>query len=367
MKLAVVATNSWYLWNFRKETLAAFVAAGHETVCICDNPLYFERLRALGVEVRKVSFGSRRLGGWRVLQSVWALRTTLREEAPEVVLGFTLKANAILGLAIGKRARRWIAVIAGQGALKGSSRNRKRLLHRALRVLMRRAERIVFQNQADQAEWIERNIAQADRVSLISGSGVDVSVWQPFEPKEQPIEVFCHARLLKEKGIGDFLALSRAARKRGLDAEFHLAGPSISELEGGFPMPQIREAEARGEVVFHGSIDNVRPLFHGRTIGCLLSRYGEGVPRSLIETLAMGRPVLMSEISGCEDILSNENGIAVNLASVNWQDEALDFIEQLSKDPERYRDLCSKSRALAEEKFDVGDNIATLMAFIEGH
>lgn len=364
LKIAVVATNSWYLWNFRKETLAEMIAAGHEVLCICGNPDYFECLRGIGVSVRNVTFGPRGLHLGAFCKAHKALRTELSLFQPDVVLGFTLQANAQIGLAR-RQWGRWVAVIAGQGALAQAGALRRWMTFLALRPLMRRAAAVAFQNEVDLKSWNTAGLVLPERASLMAGSGVDLEAWTP-EPADGPIDVLCHARLLRAKGIGHFLYLAKRAKERGLDVRFHLAGFSITQEFGGFPMAEIEAAAMRGEITFHGALDDVRPLFKGRTIGCLLTEYGEGKPRSLIEALAAGRPLLMSKIAGCDDLVCYNNGLAVDLSKADWSDQALEFIKRLSRDPMLYRTLAENSRTLAEVRFGVRDNIKALMSLIEG-
>ena len=365
LKIAVVATNSWYLWNFRKETLVALREAGHEVICFCGNRDYFERLSRLGVEVRNVEFGPRRVRIGTLWQTQRALRSQLDDFGPDVVLGFTLLANVHVGL-WGPKASRWIAVIAGQGALAQYGALRQRLTLGLLRPMMQKASAVVFQNEVDLADWTDAGLVPPNRAHLVAGSGVDLAAWRPVHPAEGPINVLCHARLLRAKGIGHFLSLAKIAREKGLAAHFHLAGFAIPETQGGFPIAEIKAAEARGEITYHGALDDVRPLFQGRTVGCLLSEYGEGKPRSLIEALAAGCPILMSKIRGCDDLVGEANGVSVDLGSSGWRAEALAFIAALAADEDLYRTMGERSRALAQSKFDVRDNVTRLLELVEG-
>ncbi len=341
LKIAVVATNSWYLWNFRKETLVALMDAGHEVLCVCGNADYSDRLAQLGVAVRDVDFGPRRVKLGALWRAQDILRAILDDFQPDAVLSFTLLANMHVGLS-GARSARWIAVIAGQGALVEYGAMKRFAILGLLRVLLGRASKVVFQNGADCVAWTQAKVVDHARTHLIAGSGVDLDAWSPAPIKGGPLEVVCHARLLRSKGIGHFLTLAQKAKLNGLNARFHLAGFDIPEGQGGFPMSDIRAAADRGEITFHGALDDVRPLFQGPSVGCLLSEYGEGKPRSLIEALAAGRPILMSEIAGCADLIENANGYIVDLKSPNWTQNALEHLNHLDKNRAHYASMAEK-------------------------
>lgn len=365
LKIAVVATNSWYLWNFRKETLVALRDAGHEVLCVCGNADYTDRLAGLGVAVLNVDFGPRRVKLGALWRTQKILRSILDDFQPDAVLSFTLLANVHVGLS-GERSARWIAVIAGQGALVEYGAMKRFATLGLLRWSLARASKVVFRNSADCTAWTQARVVDQARTHLISGSGVDLDAWSPAPIASGPLEIVCHARLLRSKGIGHFLTLARQAKLIGLNARFQLAGFAIPEGQGGYPMSDIRAADERGEITFHGALDDVSPLFQGPTVGCLLSEYGEGKPRSLIEALAVGRPILMSEIAGCADLIENSNGYAVDLTKPSWTQDALEHLTRLDADRALYASMAAKSRTLAEMRFDVRDNIRTLQSLLEG-
>lgn len=155
------------------------------------------------------------------------------------------------------------------------------------------------------------------------------------------------------RGIGDYIELAKRVRKQAPEIRFLLAGPVIPEDQGGFPAEKIAVAEAEGHIRFIGMLEDVRPVLAGRTLGCLLTRYKEGIPRSMIEFLAVGRPILVSNFDGAEDLVPDPGiGRIVNLSESSWLETASEFVQEVAANSLTYTRICAEAHRLAKLRFD---------------
>lgn len=365
-KIALVATDAWYVWNFRATTIRRLIAEGYDVTVYCGNRAYLGHVKALGARPVHIELDGRRVRPLQELGALLHLARALRRDRPDVVLSFNPKGNLYSGLVRNILRFGWIANVSGLGVLGEAQGMRGQAIAALFRVAFRKIDHTFFQNDIDLANWTKAAIVPDIRASRQYGTGVNLEEFAEVAPPDGPLEVVCIARLLEKKGIGEYIVLAEKVRARVPEVHFLLAGALVPADQGGFPADRIEAAEAAGHIQFLGMLDDVRPVLAGRTIGCLLTRYKEGIPRSMIEFLATSRPILVSEFDGASDLVpGKENGQIVDLGAPDWLDTAATFVEQLATDPAHYGALCAEARNLAERRFDGDVGIDEYVAHIE--
>lgn len=365
-QIAIIATDSWYIWNFRSATIRRLLAEGHAVTVYCGNSAYFRKLEALGVRPIHVPLDGRKIRPLRELKALVLLALALKRDRSSVILSFNPKGNLFAGLIRRLFKFGWIANVSGLGILGEAKGFSARAVAALFRFAFHKVDHAFFQNDVDLGNWTENRIVAGDRASRQYGTGVDLDEFAKVEPPEGPVQVVCIARLLEKKGIGEYIALAESVRKRIPEVQFLLAGTVVPVDQGGFPADRIALAEAEGYIRFLGMLEDVRPVLASRSIGCLLTRYREGIPRSMIEFLATGRPILVSNFDGAEDLVSGaENGRIVDLNSATWMDSASKFIVEAATSPAHYAALGRESRRLAEQRFDGDVGISEYLDLID--
>lgn len=364
--IAIVATDSWYIWNFRARTIQRLRDIGHTVTCYCGNPDYMSRLSDLGATTHLLALDGRRANPLREGLALMTLMRALQRDRPDVVLSFNPKGNFYTGLTRRLFRFGWIANVSGLGVLgekKGAFGN---LLRRLFRFSFGTVDRVIFQNAEDLDAWVADGIVPQVRTTRQFGSGVDLTDFPVVHPPSGPLNVVCLARLLEKKGIGDFIALAKKVRTTAPEVQFLLAGKPVPVAEGGVPSQIIEDAHRDGHITYLGMLDDVRPVVMQRTVGCLLTRYKEGVPRSMIEFLATGRPILISNFNGSHDLVGpHDSGKIVDLTRTDWIDDAADFVWRCQSDADFYDILCHNARTLAEHRFDGDVGIRDYVGMIE--
>ena len=305
MRIALVANSAWYLYNFRRTLAHELRDVGHEIVAIAPQDGYDSRLAADDICFRSIPLDGGSTNPWREMRTLHTLSRILQRERIDLVLSWTPKGNIYTGLAIFGTRTRQIANVSGLG--RASIRNPPlSLLMRVLyRMALGRAFRVFFQNDDDRSAFIERGIVDASRTDRLPGSGVDLTHFSEQAPdragpKDGAVFLLM-ARMLWDKGIGEFVEAARRVRNDCPNARFQLLGPLGVSNPAAILPEQIHRWVADGVVEYLGKTDDVRPYIAAADCIVLPSSYREGVPRSLLEASAMARPCITTDTPGCRD------------------------------------------------------------------
>ncbi len=211
-----------------------------------------------------------------------------------------------------------------------------------------RSGMVLVQNRDDERLLLDLGIP-ASHVRRIAGAGVDLQLFRVCpEPEGLPVVVL-PSRLLWQKGVGEFVAAARLLRDRGRSARFVLVGAPDSANPSSVPADRIREWMAEGVVEYRGWVEDMPRVLAESSIVCLPSYYGEGIPKSLIEAVAAGRPVVTTDSPGCREVVhDNVNGLLVPPRDPGALADALD---RLLGDAQLRHTMGRKGRLRAEQEF----------------
>ena len=357
MKVAVFGCYAPSLLNFRGPMLEAMVAAGHEVVALApeDDPAVRERLAALGVAYHSVPLNRTGMNPLRDLASLRAMTRTLRALKPDLILSYTIKPVIWGTLAAAKAGiPRRHCMITGLGSSlqgRGPKMGLLSLLARSLyKASLSKAHGVFFQNPDDRAFFESRKLLPAGcRITLINGSGVDLDRFAPAPlPPEPPVFLFV-GRLVRDKGIFEFVEAARRLKAQCPEARCRILGPFDSNPTA-VSMEQVEAWVQEGIVEHLGKKSDVRPDLHAAHV-IVLPSYGEGTPRSVLEAMACGRAVITTWAPGCkETVLPEATGLLVPVRDAGALAEAMG---RLAGDPELVARMGVRGRAYAEEKYDV--------------
>ncbi|MDT0684524.1 glycosyltransferase family 4 protein [Roseicyclus sp. F158] len=375
-RILIIAGFAGSLLNFRGPLLRALKARGHEVHAVAPglgagSPEAVE-LRAMGITPHDVPMNRTGLSPRGDLKLLFTLARLMRGLRPDVVMGYTVK-PVIWGLLAGWLARvpRRIALITGLGLAFNEEGGTKQRLLKALvsglyRTALRRADVVIFQNQDDLALFRQAGIlGPGTQTRVVNGSGVDMTHFARVPVPDGPMSFVLVGRMIASKGVRDFAEAARVARQSHPHAAFHLVGGldsnpnSVSEAE-------IGAWQADGILTWHGQIADVRPLMRQSHVVVLPSYYREGVPRSLLEALALGRPVITTDMPGCRETIDNgRNGVLVPPRNPIALAHAMQTLLSLPR--ETVLEMSEASHQLAQQRFDVAKVNRRMIATIEGN
>ena len=357
--IAVVASKTSSLTNFRFQLLAAMRNAGHRVVALAPeiDQEVIGRLKGIGVDFIPISMGRTGVNPFADVRTLWSLWRRFHQLKPDIVIPYTMK-PIIYGLLAARLAgvRRRFALITGMGYVFTAPRRTPwmRALHtlsvRLYRLGLSGAERVFVYNPSDEQEVREnRLVDDPSRIVVIPGSGVDLEHFAPAEPPREGLTFLLVARLLADKGIHEYVEAARRLRQRFPKVRCQLLGPFDSN-PAGIPRSLVEAWAAEGVVEYLGETSDVRPFLNRASVFVLPS-YREGIPRSTQEAMALGRAIITTDAPGCrETVIDGVNGWLVPTRDPQKLAEAM---ETFATDPGLVTAMGRKSRELASERFDV--------------
>jgi glycosyltransferase involved in cell wall biosynthesis len=359
VKIAVIAGLAQSLVNFRGPLLATLAAAGHEVVAYAPghDAAVNDWLAKVGVRYHSIPLARASMNPVRDVALLFYLTRTLRRLRADLVLGYTVKPVIFGSLAAylaGVPFRFSIITGLGYAFTPAPHASLARTLVNGLLLALYRmslaTNRIVFfQNPDDQALFIRYRLVTPQQSVLIHGSGVDLDHFRESAPVGNPVFLLI-ARLLKDKGIREYVDAARRVRARHPEARFQLLGPYDPNPSAIRP-EEVDAWRHEGAIEYLGETDDVRPFLRACSVYVLPSYYREGTPRTVLEALATGRPVITTDAPGCrETVVHGWNGFLVPPRDAQSLAKTMEiFIDK----PEIIRVMAKRSRSVAVQKYDV--------------
>lgn len=366
MKFLIVASYPVSLLKFRGALLAALQNAGFEIHIAApeftNNSEDYDQLVALDYFVYDIPMqrtGTNPIADMRTLSALYCL---MKDIKPSYVLGYTIK-PVIYGSLAAKLARvpHRFALITGLGYAfqEADSQNYKKsnlqkLMHKMYSVALASTHRVFFQNPDDEALFKTMKILQpTTKTTVVNGSGVDIFEYavKPFPIIDaQPAPKFLLiARLLGDKGIREYAQAAKIIKVKYPQAQFDLVG-WIDDNPDTIQQYELDGWVSDGTFNFWGKLSDVQPAIAACSVYVLPS-YREGTPRTVLEAMAMGRPIITTDAPGCrETVIDGSNGYLVPVKAV---DKLAAAMEQFILNPQLIASMGAASRKLAEDKFDV--------------
>jgi len=355
-KITVLASYARSFITFRGPLFQALVDEGHDVIACAPgrDESIISRLADIGVEYRSVYLSRTGMNPVKDFFSLVSLTRLFRCIQPDIVFGYTVK-PVIYGSLAARFAGvpKTFSMITGLGYAFTGVRIKHRLLNFLVRSMYRVAlshnGAVFFQNPDDQElfsrlELVSRN----SRSVMIQGSGVDLEHFQPA-PLDRSPRFLLIARLIRDKGIFEYFEAATILKQKYPQAVFRLLGRFDTNPKAISP-GQIEQMHNAGVIEYLGETNDVRPSFAESNV-YILPSYREGTPHTVLEAMAMGRPIVTTEAPGCrETVTEGRNGFLVPPRDVNALAEAM---EKFIATPEIIEPMGKESRKIAEEKYDV--------------
>jgi glycosyltransferase involved in cell wall biosynthesis len=291
---------------------------------------------------------------WGDLNYCHDLYTLIKKEKPDVTLGYTIKPVVYGAIAAHLAGVKNInSMVTGGGYTFIATSFKARILGFIVRCLyrigFRMSDHIIFQNPDDLNEFCDRRLAQKSKCFVVNGSGVNVAHFH-VEQFPEKTSFFMLSRLLKSKGVQEYLKAAEIVKERYPDTKFYLIGNFESNMQDAIPREFVESFMKRGIVERFEETSDVRPYYAMSSVYVLPS-YREGTPRTVLEAMAMGRPIITTDTQGCrETVMDGQNGYLVPVG--DYQTLASRMIHFICE-PELIASMGEKSRAYVIEKFEV--------------
>ncbi len=327
------------IYNFRLELVERLLEDGYEV--LISSP-YGERIKGLE-ELGCISIHTTMdRHGVSILQDMKLLmhyRKILKQYSPSVVLTYTIKPNIYGGIACRMQKIPYIANITGLGTAVEKAGFLQSFTSFLYKHALRNAQKVFFQNKENQAFFEKKRIAMGEQ-GLLPGSGVNLTKFQPLEySSDNSIEFVFISRIMKEKGIDQFLEMARVIKSKYPNTHFHICGFCEESYEG-----ILHKLQKQGIVQYHGMVKDVREI-HKKTHCTVLPSYHEGMANVLLEAAACGRPVLASNVPGCRETFDEGiSGFGFEPRSVDSLIQAIERFIALSHEQKAEMGLAGRKK-----------------------
>ena len=344
--ILVLTNNIGGLHSFRKEVMKAMVDEGYKVVI--SHPDEDERIAyftGIGCEDVLTEFNRRGMNPVKDLQLLMKYRKLIKKYKPLAVLTYTIKPNVYGGMACRMTGTPQLANVTGLGDAVENGGLLQKLTVFLYKMGIGKAKRVFFQNKYNRQFCIEKGIAKEDPV-LLPGSGVNLNhhILQEY-PDDGVLKFLFIARLLKDKGTEEYFEAATRIKEKYPNTEFQILG----SCEGNY-QTQLEELVSRGIINFLGGTSDVRP-FIGNVHCTIMPSYHEGMSNVNLESAANGRPVITTNVPGCQETV--DNGVTGILCEPRSAESLIAAIEKfLSLTYEEKKAMGMAARKKVEREFD---------------
>lgn len=313
MPRVLISINAaWNVVNFRAALVRALVADGHDVVAAVPDDGALNKVSALGARVAVLPMTSGSTSVLGDLALLWRYLRLIRRERPAAYLGWTIKPNTYGSLAARLLGVARINNVSGLGTAFIRESWLTRVAEALYRLGLRGSSTVFFQNADDRALFLERALVDAGQTALLPGSGIDPAHYDPApwtRAEDGTFRFLLVARLIRDKGVREFVEAARIVRQAHPQARFQLLGFLDVDNRTAISRSELDQWLAEGVVEYLGAAEDVRP--HIAQAHCVvLPSYREGLSRVLLEAAAMERPAIASDVPGCRDVvLSGRTGL----------------------------------------------------------
>jgi len=370
-KLLFFITEDWVFCSHRLPLASAARDAGYDVVLVTNVSKHAEIIERAGIRLIPFNLERGSMNPLKELSVIARLAAIYSQEKPDVVHHVAIKP-----ILYGSVAARFAGVsnivnaLTGMGYLFTSDHLKARLIRPLLNVafnavLNGKTSRLIMQNQDDCTMLVSAGIVDDALTKLIRGAGVNTKEFY-FSPEPEPLSgppcVVLPARMLKDKGVVEFVAAAEILKSRGVNARFVLVGDTDLDNHAAISINQLAAWGTEGCVEWWDRRDDMPEVLANSHIVCLPS-YREGLPKALLEAASSGRPIVTTDTIGCREVVRHgENGFLVPIRSTV---ELADALQRLIENSELRKKMGLRGREIAEHEFAVEKVVAETLAVYE--
>ena len=355
--IALLVNTSWNIYNFRMNIVKALTDEGYEVLCIAPEDKYSMKLVLDHVTYIPVKMENRGVNPWKdfvLFLSLWKLFKT---HQPDVVLQFTIKPNIYGSMAAKLAGIPVINNVSGLGTVFLNDNISSKVAMGLYKIAFRSPFKVFFQNREDRDLFVQNRLVKETITHVIPGSGVNLNrfAYQAYA-RQKPFVFLMASRLIHDKGLYEYLeACNLVKAKCGEQVACWLQGAPADTVQAGITKEQIESVLSSYAVNYFPFTDSIEEFLKQADV-IVLPSYREGVSRMLLESAAMGKPLIATDVPGCREIVRNEyNGLLCKVKDAKDLSRAM--IEMFEKKEKELQVMGKNSRQLVEKEFS--DEVVT--------
>lgn len=346
MKVMILANNDAGLYKFRRELLEELLKEHEVMICLPDGE-YIQDMTDMGCEFIACNLLDRR--GTNPVKEVKLIdyyTKLLKKTKPDIVFTYTIKPNVYGGMVCGRLGIPYAANITGLGTAVENAGPMQKVTLNLYKMGLKKAQMVFFQNEENKNFMLSKNVVQGDYFQL-PGSGVNLKHYQPLEyPKYDTVDFVFVARVMKEKGIDNYLEMAEVIRKKYPQTRFHICGFCEDDYT-----ERLNDLEEKGIIIYHGMVKDMTQIY--KKMACTIhpTYYPEGLSNVLLESSASARPIITTDRAGCREVI--DDGVNGFICKQNHTADLVKQVEKfLSLSWEERKNMGLAGRAKVENEFD---------------
>jgi glycosyltransferase involved in cell wall biosynthesis len=364
LKFILISPKNRTTYNFRGDLLKEIISKGYEVIVTGPNEDGVDIIKELGVRFELIPLDKNGLSAAADIKYMIALKNLLKAEKPDVTLGYTIK-PVIYGAIAAKLAgvKNINSMVTGVGYVFTAKTKKAKIIRTIAGILYRIgfkcANTVIFQNQDDLNEFVECKLLKYEKCWLVNGSGVNM---QKFElaPLPERITFFMLSRVMNSKGIREYLQAAEEVKGKYPEVRFMLLG-AVENIQDSLKMEDLRPYIDNGIIDYYGETDDVASYYRQCSVYVLPS-YREGTPRTVLEAMAMGRPIITTDAPGCrETVVDGVNGFLVPVQDAVALAEKMEWF---IKNQDEVIKMGQASYQFCRDKFDVQKVNADMLRYL---
>lgn len=302
----MVTNTSWNIYNFRLGLLKALQQEGYIIIIIAPTDDYSDRLIELGFEYHNININNKGKNPVEELKLIYHFYKLYKQLKPDVILHYTIKPNIYGSIASAMLDIPAISNISGLGTVFLNESFSSRIARFLYKFALQFPKKVFFQNSDDETFFVQSRLVKQSKTSLLPGSGINPEVFKPRENSRfyGSMKFLFIARLLKDKGIMEYIEAARIIKRKYPDINFSILGAYYLENPTAITEEQMHKWEDEGAVIYLGVSDDVHSII--AEFDCIvLPSYREGLSRVLLEAASMEKPIITTNVPGCKEVVSD--------------------------------------------------------------
>jgi glycosyltransferase involved in cell wall biosynthesis len=355
MKFILISPKNRTVYNFRGELIKEIISKGYEVIATGPNKDGLDKIEELEVRFEHIPLnktGINLLADFKYFFKLWLL---FKKEKPDITLGYTIK-PIIYGAIAAKLAgvKNISSMVTGVGYVFTSKSLKAKVIRLYVSILYRIgfkcSDTVIFQNADDLKEFTKLGLLKKKKCRIVSGSGVNMQKFKPVKFPET-LTFFMLSRVMFNKGIREYLQAAKKVKDNHPEVSFILLG-AIENIQDSLTFNDLQPYISNGIIEYYGETDKVSDYYKLCSVYVLPS-YREGMPRTVLEAMAMARPIITTDVPGCkETVIDGYNGFLVTVQDV---DSLVNKMEWFVNNQDKIIEMGQASYNLCLEKFDVNN------------
>ena len=350
--VAIVINTSWNIFNFRLGLIGVLQEKGYRVIAISPTDKYVKKLKSAGIEHYNININNKGTNPLEDAKLIYGFYKRYKELAPNILLHYTIKPNIYGSMAASLLGIPAISNISGLGTVFLNNSFSSKMARILYKVALKVPKKVFYQNSQDRELFINMNLVDEKKTGLLPGSGIDTQIFKPLDyTKQEKNKVFQFlfiARLVKDKGIVEYVDAAREVSKSYPTVEFSILGSYYEGNPTAITEDEMKVWEKEGVITYLGASDDVKS-FISTADSIVLPSYREGLSRVLLEAASMAKPIIASNVPGCKDVIDDGiNGYLCEAKDVSSLVEQMEKMILLSSNERREMGKRGREKVIRE-------------------